>query len=230
MDHDWYGYDVNIGTPRIDKWDYENGELDNIMTLEETSSNNGTKGNPTLQADLIGDWREEVMVRDIDSTELRIYTTTDLTEHRFPTLMHDPVYRLGIAWQNVAYNQPPHTSYYLGSDMEEAPEPNIDLVVPSNVDVKPGTLNVKSKGKMTVKVQVPANAVDLVDRTTAELKVNGQAVSGKVKNSKNGYKIKVERRDFISALGSQTGEVIVKVSATSDSGDIFVGVDTIRVK
>ncbi len=230
LDHDWTNYDINIGTLRIDKWDYENGELDNIMKMEGTSSNNGTKGNPMLQADLIGDWREEVIVRDIDSTELRLYTTTDLTEHRIPTLMHDPVYRLGIAWQNVAYNQPPHTSYYLGSDMEEVPTPNIDLVVPSNVDVKPGTLNMKSKGKMMVNVQVPESAADLVKGTTAELSVNGEAVKGKVQGKNNGYKIKVDRRDFITAIGSQEGEVRVKISATSDAGDIFVGEDTISVK
>ncbi len=72
-----------------------------------TESNNGTKGNPSLQADIFGDWREEVIWRTADSTALRIYTTTDLTEHKIYTLMHDPVYRLGVAWQNVGYNQPP---------------------------------------------------------------------------------------------------------------------------
>ena len=27
--------------------------------------------------------------------------------------MHDHTYRMGICWQNVAYNQPPHLGYYL---------------------------------------------------------------------------------------------------------------------
>mgnify|MGYP000850498953 FL=1 len=113
---------------RIDKWDYINGKLVNILTARECESNNGTKATPCLQADIFGDWREEVIWRKADNTELRIYTTTDLTEHRIYTLMHDPVYRLGIAWQNVAYNQPPHTSFYLGDGMKEIPKPNIYTV------------------------------------------------------------------------------------------------------
>ncbi|KQO13804.1 rhamnogalacturonan lyase family protein [Paenibacillus sp. Leaf72] len=113
---------------RIDKWDYVNETTVNLLTATGASSNNSTKANPSLQADLFGDWREEVMWRSTDSSELRIYTTTDVTEHRIRTLMHDPVYRLGIAWQNVAYNQPPHTSFYLGAGMEEPPMPRIQYV------------------------------------------------------------------------------------------------------
>lgn len=110
---------------RIDKWDYEEGKLVNLLTAAGAASNNGTKANPSLQADILGDWREEAVWRTADSSELRIYTTTALTDHRLRTLMHDPVYRLGIAWQNVAYNQPPHTSYYLGDGMQEPVAPKI---------------------------------------------------------------------------------------------------------
>jgi hypothetical protein len=113
---------------RIDKWDYENQTTVNLLTATGAASNNGTKANPSLQADLFGDWREEVIWRSQDSTELRIYTTTDETDVRLRTLMHDPVYRLGVAWQNVAYNQPPHTSFYLGTDMEQPKAPNIRYV------------------------------------------------------------------------------------------------------
>ena len=63
------------------------------------------------------------MFRTADNRALRIYTTTIPTEHRIPTLMHDPQYRLSIAWQNVAYNQPPHTGFYLGEGMEPPPRP-----------------------------------------------------------------------------------------------------------
>ncbi|WP_051251469.1 fibronectin type III domain-containing protein [Paenibacillus harenae] len=110
---------------RIDKWDYANETTVNLLTAEGASSNNSTKANPSLQADLLGDWREEVMWRASDSSELRIYTTTDVTEHKIRTLMHDPIYRLGVAWQNVSYNQPPHPSFYLGTGMEEPAAPNI---------------------------------------------------------------------------------------------------------
>ncbi|MBN1783140.1 T9SS type A sorting domain-containing protein [bacterium] len=88
-----------------------------LLLATGCSSNNGTKSNPCLQADLFGDWREEVIWRTTDNTAIRIYTTTDTTRYRLTTLMHDRVYRLGIAWQNVGYNQPPHTSYYVGEGM-----------------------------------------------------------------------------------------------------------------
>ncbi|MCG7215588.1 rhamnogalacturonan lyase [Paenibacillus mucilaginosus] len=113
------------GTGKIDKWDYNAGSLTRLLTATGTSSNNSTKGNPSLQADLIGDWREEVIWRTSDSTALRIYTTNAVTTTKLHTLMHDPVYRLGVAWQNVGYNQPPHTSYYLGTGMSTPAKPSI---------------------------------------------------------------------------------------------------------
>ncbi|WP_431523658.1 rhamnogalacturonan lyase [Paenibacillus pabuli] len=114
-----------LDSNRIDKWDYANSKTVNLLTASGVSSNNGTKSTPNLQADLFGDWREEVVWRTSDSSALRIYTTTAITDKRIYTLMHDPVYRLGIAWQNVAYNQPPHTGFYLGEGMSTPPVPNI---------------------------------------------------------------------------------------------------------
>ena len=98
----------------ISKWNWRTSSLDPLLKADECDSNNGTKATPALSADLFGDWREEVIWRTKDNAALHIYTTSIPTKHRFITLMHDPVYRLGIAWQNVAYNQPPHVSYYLG--------------------------------------------------------------------------------------------------------------------
>lgn len=102
-----------------------------IFRAEGASSINGTKSTPNLSADILGDWREELIIRSEDNQSLRIYTTTIPTEYRLYTLMHDPVYRLSIAWQNVAYNQPPHTGYYLGTGMK-APvsAPDIRIVKP----------------------------------------------------------------------------------------------------
>ncbi|PJN57890.1 Rhamnogalacturonan endolyase YesW precursor [Paenibacillus sp. GM1FR] len=114
-----------LDSNRIDKWNYANNTTVNLLTASGVSSNNGTKSTPNLQADLFGDWREEVVWRTNDSSALRIYTTTAVTDKRIYTLMHDPVYRLGVAWQNVAYNQPPHTGFYLGEGMSTPPVPNI---------------------------------------------------------------------------------------------------------
>ncbi len=105
-----------------------------IFTAEGALSNNGTKATPALSADIWGDWREELILRSSDNRELRIYTTTIPTKIRQYTLMHDPQYRLSVTWQNVGYNQPPHTGFYFGKDMKKAPKPNIKLI--------PETLNI----------------------------------------------------------------------------------------
>ena len=88
-----------------------------LLLATGCTSNNGTKSTPSLQADLCGDWREEVIWRTNDNSALRMYTTTEVTPYRLVTLMHDRQYRLAIAWQNVGYNQPPHTSYFIGASM-----------------------------------------------------------------------------------------------------------------
>jgi rhamnogalacturonan endolyase len=98
-----------------------------IFTATGASSNNGSKSTPALSADILGDWREELILRSTDNTELRIYSTTIPTDIKQYTLMHDAQYRLGVAWQNVGYNQPPHTSFYMGKGMKPAPKPNIKL-------------------------------------------------------------------------------------------------------
>jgi rhamnogalacturonan endolyase len=102
----------------VSKWDWEASATRTLLSPLGVASNNGTKATPALSADILGDWREEVIWRSAGNTELRIYTTTLPTAHRLPTLMHDRQYRLSIVWQNVAYNQPPHPSYAL---LEPAP-------------------------------------------------------------------------------------------------------------
>lgn len=92
----------------ISKWDYENETDVVLFRADSCTSINGTKATPNLSADLFGDWREEVILSHVNRKELRIFSTTIPTDYRFVTLMHDPQYRLAIAWQNVAYNQPPH--------------------------------------------------------------------------------------------------------------------------
>ena len=89
-----------------------------VLEPEGTLTNNSTKGNPCLIGDIFGDFREELLLRNEDSTAIRIYTSTDLTPHKLPTMMHDPQYRCGIAWQNNCYNQPVYPSYYYAPDMD----------------------------------------------------------------------------------------------------------------
>ena len=92
------------------------GTLDTLLTTDGYYTCNTTKGTPCLSADIFGDWREELIVRAADSKSVRIFTTTYTTDYRITTLMHDVQYRTQVSSQNTAYNQPPHLSYYLGSE------------------------------------------------------------------------------------------------------------------
>lgn len=110
----WDGeaYDELLDGVNITKWN--NGRSTRIYQAPNHSMKNGTKAYPLLAADLFGDWREEVVwCCATDSATINIASTTTETALRLPTLMHDHVYRMSVAWQNVAYNQPPHLGYYL---------------------------------------------------------------------------------------------------------------------
>lgn len=102
----------------ISKYNWRTETCSPIITFEGTISNNGTKANPCLQGDIIGDWREEVLLRSIDNTSLRLYVSTFPTEYRFHTFLEDPVYRISIATQNVGYNQPTQPGFYFGPDLK----------------------------------------------------------------------------------------------------------------
>jgi rhamnogalacturonan endolyase len=97
----------------IDK--YGTGGDTRLLTASGVHANNGTKNTPSLQADLFGDWREEVIWPTSDNKALRIYSTTDATSISHVSLMQDRQYREAVAWQNTAYNQPPHPSFALSN-------------------------------------------------------------------------------------------------------------------
>jgi hypothetical protein len=101
-----------------------------LLAAEGTMTNNFTKGNPGLVADIFGDWREELLLRTEDSSAIRIYLSTELTDRKLYTLMHDPQYRAEVARQQTTYNQPAYTSFYLGSDIDWAQVPIPDLRIP----------------------------------------------------------------------------------------------------
>jgi rhamnogalacturonan endolyase len=112
---------------RIVKWNWETESVDPLLTAHACTSANGTKATPAVSADLWGDWREEVIWATRDKRELRIYTSTIPTPHRLVTLMHDPQYRAAIAWQNTAYNQPPHPSFALDESLPLPPAPVVEF-------------------------------------------------------------------------------------------------------
>jgi hypothetical protein len=95
-----------------------------------TTSCNGSKSTPTLTADLLGDWREEAVLRDSSAAQafLRVYTTVNVTKRRIFTLMHDPTYRAQVNFEQSTYNQPPHTGFAIRQGMTDPPKPDIFIV------------------------------------------------------------------------------------------------------
>ncbi len=111
----------------ISKWNHLSAGRSNLLTAWQhgATANNGTKNTPGLSGDILGDWREEVVWRNADSTALLIFSTTIPATNRLRTFLHDPQYRVALAWQNVGYNQPPHPSFFVGAGMAAPPMPNI---------------------------------------------------------------------------------------------------------
>ena len=171
-------YSVTSGTERI----YYNSKNSTLPG----SINNSSKSNACLTADLFGDWREEIVLRYGDG--VRIYFSTIPTDYRLTTLMHDSQYRCAIAWQNVGYNQPPHTSYYIGSAAlaKDSGGNTLNYLAPNTSFTEvtyPDTSSITPRPTIKttpepVSVSVTADAdTYLVDGTTAhgsdeELKIN----------------------------------------------------------
>ncbi len=119
----WWDGDLQrelLDRTSITKWNWADSTESRLLTAEDCASNNGTKSNPVLSGDILGDWREEVIFRTTDNSALRIYSTTIPTPYRLVTLLHDRQYRFALAWQNIAYNQPPHPSFDLTSKFPKA--------------------------------------------------------------------------------------------------------------
>lgn len=144
---------------KIDKW---NGSGTSRLATLTGSSCNGTKSTPNFSGDLLGDWREEVILHD--DANLYVSTTTTLTNFRLYTLAHDPVYRLGMSWQNAAYNQPPHLGFWLGAGVDKAPAPDIRLVG--------GTSGTEGPGARSL-----ANRALSIQRTSQGISVRSQVSS-----------------------------------------------------
>lgn len=135
----------------ISKWNSSKKKSENIFNLEGASCNS-TKATPNLSGDILGDWREEVISHD--DSHLFLYTTVIPTEHRMYTLMHDPIYRLGMSWQNTAYNQPPHLGFWLGSG--KFPTPDIEI----SGEVREPSLVKNGAGSSRQTIQLGESIVD----------------------------------------------------------------------
>lgn len=217
---------------------FSGGNLNDQLDGKDLMTANFTKATPALQADILGDWREEVLLQTYDSTELRIYSTTIPTDYRLYTLMHDPVYRNGIAWQNTAYNQPPHISFYLGEDIRdqvlagELKEPKVKYVRwtppesdpspssgpsagPSSPSTTPAQVAVREDG--TVSLQLHGTLQKDSGLLESSLKADAfEAALDKAKSTPNGVKqliLETESKDAAGVLMELPTEALKKALA-----------------
>ncbi|MGN0106938.1 MAG: bacterial Ig-like domain-containing protein, partial [Hominilimicola sp.] len=148
----WDGdlYDEAVANTNITAWD--GSGYANIFTAEDCVGINPGGHAPVLQADLFGDWREELIYPTEDYSRLRVFSTTIPTNYKIKTLMHDPVYRSGVAAEQTATNLPPHVGFYMGKELfdEEIPEIKITSA-PDRTIYAPGeALNTKGLAVMAL--------------------------------------------------------------------------------
>lgn len=146
---------------------YNTGRVMTFYNYATATHVNGTKSTPCLQADILGDWREEVIYRSSDSTKLIIFSTTYPTTTRLFTLMHDKMYRLGVAWQNVAYNQPPWPSFYIGTGMTAPTTPS--TIYPQSINFD--TLSTVNLGDADIELKATATSGLTVSYTSSNTNV-----------------------------------------------------------
>lgn len=161
---------------KITKYDYKNGGgVETLLIAEGCVSNNGTKATPAIQGDIVGDWREEVLLRTEDNNNLRLYVSTYPTEYRFHTFLEDPIYRISMATQNVAYNQPTQPGFYMGADLGKIfPEKEIvtdasELLLDAGMDYDSYSWSIggDTRSRLVTSKDIPSGKRTLVNLTVA---------------------------------------------------------------
>lgn len=193
---------------KCDKW---NGNGTTRLITFTGSACNGSKNTPNLSADIIGDWREEVILHD--GANLYIYTTTIESKHRMYTLMHDAVYRCAVAWQNTAYNQPPHLGIYIGDGVENLKQPDIYT---AGKEVVPTIATMSYSGKL-VQELLPGESIAPITFT-----FGGTATGIETTELPEGISAKSEGNNLI--LSGQPAENAT-ITVKTKGGDNVVSLD-----
>jgi hypothetical protein len=196
----------------ISKYDYVNHVNNSILAPSGVASVNSSKANPCVSADIFGDWREEVVWRASDNSALRIYTTTNVTTNRLYTLMHDHQYRVAIAWQNCAYNQPPWPSFFLGSGMAAQPAANITYagVTVSTLDTYQAESAAIAGG-----VTIDSNNAGFNGTGFANLPTTGGTLTFNNVDGNGGGTKSLAIRYALGAAAARTGNLVVNGVTTS---------------
>ena len=136
-----------------------------VFTADGTANCNWTKNTPSATGDILGDWREEIIVRTSDNKYVRVYTTNIKTNYRNYTLWHDHQYRQGMVWESMGYNQPPHASYFIGEleGITIAPPP---LTMTGRTEVaNGGTINASLNDKHVIVCETNDTKITVAEGT-----------------------------------------------------------------
>ena len=216
LDHNLLAkYNTTTGIKRI--------QFQSDNYIPNIDSNNGTKKTPGLVADILGDWREEMVFRLADGTGARIYTSCIPTTYRLATLMHDSQYRCAVAWQNVGYNQPPHTSYYIGSASLANGKNYLAPKTPFTTVEYPEIIEVDG-------VLVAPKTLDLGEKCTRQL--TAEITPSEATNSSVSWSTSNESAATVDGSGVVTGvkEGTAVITATvKDNGKVFTDSCTVNV-
>ncbi|MBR5683450.1 MAG: cellulose 1,4-beta-cellobiosidase [Ruminococcus sp.] len=188
-----------------------------IFTATGCASNNGTKAVPCLTADLFGDWREELVLRTEDNSKLRVWCTNTETKYRLTTLMHDMQYRMQCGCQQSSYNQPPHPSFYLGTEAQLPARPNVKL---NNTPPEP--VNGKLVKNLIVRDYANSGYWKLMDSNST-----GGLIYGDRDFTYTSLPSELENCEYImTACNSKNTDSDLAEFTTSDKTEVYVLVDT----
>ena len=188
-----------------------------IFTASGCASNNGTKAVPCLTADLFGDWREELVLRTEDNSKLRVWCTNTETKYRITTLMHDMQYRMQCGCQQSSYNQPPHTSFYLGTEAQLPARPNVKL---NNTPPEP--VNGKLVKNLLVKDSANSGAWKLMESNKT-----GGAIYGDRDFTYTALPAELENCEYImTACNSKNTDSDLAEFTAAEKAEVYVLVDT----
>ncbi len=210
----WWDGDLQreiLDGTKLDKWNPSTKSVYRLFTFYNyggADDINGSKANPCVSADLLGDWREEVVYKSNDNTQLVLFTTVTPATNRIYTLMHDPQYRCQVAQQNSAYNQPPHPSFYLGGGMSSPPSPNIQYA----------GANISGTFTMTAR-----HSGQLVDVSGASLANGGDVIQWPATGGNNQkWKIETTGGIYYSIINVNSGKALdVYGASTANGADII---------
>jgi len=212
----WWDADLKreiLDGTTISKWNETAYTSSTLLAASGCASNNSTKSTPNLSADILGDWREEVIWRETGNTALRIYVSTTVATNRLYTLMHDAQYRVAIAWQNVGYNQPPHPGFYLGTGMSAQPAANITYVGGGTTPTS-DTYQAES-GTIAGGTTIDSNNTGFNGSGFANFPTSGGSLQWSNVDGNGGGTKAIQFRYALGVTGSRTGQLVINGTTTS---------------